>query len=199
MRGAFEPKDLLKAFPVVGKPGISIRTTGDLAMLEPPMPFVPRLRVFPPTTIRDAILKQISTILVQGGLVVLGHQEIVSRQPVDLCAEGTLRMHRIQRKNAPFDRWIMLSSPCRVLLVGVCFISSTRKTLLFHLLSRIGKPWASLRGSLRGSLRPLRMVFAGRFEHTCSRCSDYQDASIFKKFSSPIQAVESNEMMMNNE
>src|SRR5579871_734392 len=102
--GVFEPKDLLNAFPLFGKPVIEVRTTGDLAMLEPPMPFVPGLRLFPPTTIGDAILKQIGNILMQGGLVVLGNQEIVSRQPMDLSAEGTLRMHRIQSKNAPFDQ-----------------------------------------------------------------------------------------------
>jgi len=43
-RGAFEPKDLFDAFPVLGKPGISVRTTGNLTVLEPPVPFVPGLR-----------------------------------------------------------------------------------------------------------------------------------------------------------
>src|SRR5215469_1390912 len=35
-----------------------------------------------------------------------------------------------------------------------------------------------LRGGLRGSLRPLRMVLAARFEHTCTRCSEHRDASV---------------------
>jgi hypothetical protein len=60
-------------------------------------------------------------------------------------------------------------------------------------------PMGLLRGSLRGSLRPLRMVFAGGFEHTCIRCSDNQDESIFKKASPAIQAVDNNEMMITNE
>ena len=50
---AFEPKDLLNAFPVLGKPVIEIRATGDLSVLEPPMPFVPGLGLFPTTTIRE--------------------------------------------------------------------------------------------------------------------------------------------------
>jgi hypothetical protein len=43
------------------------------------------------------------------------------------------------------------------------------------------------------------MVFAGRFEHTWSRCSNNQDASVFKNSSRAIQAVESNEMMISIE
>jgi hypothetical protein len=56
-RGAFEPEDLLDAYPLFAKPGISIRTPGNLAMLEPPMPFVPGLGLLPPTPSRRAIFK----------------------------------------------------------------------------------------------------------------------------------------------
>src|SRR5438093_3525276 len=48
---AFEPEDLLDAFPVLGKPVIEIRATGDLTVLEPPMPFVPGLSLLPTTPI----------------------------------------------------------------------------------------------------------------------------------------------------
>ena len=98
--GAFEPKDLFNAFPVLGKPVIEIRATGDLTVLEPSMPFVPGLGLFPPTTIRRAILKEIGDILVQRRLIVLGNQEIVSSTPLDLCAERPLGMHGVQRENA---------------------------------------------------------------------------------------------------
>src|SRR5437763_8352042 len=70
-RRAFEPKDLLDAFPLLAKPVIEIRTTGDLSVLEPPMPFVPGLGLLPAAMIRGAILKQIHTILVERRLVVL--------------------------------------------------------------------------------------------------------------------------------
>jgi hypothetical protein len=75
---AFEPKDLLDAFPIFAKPVVEIRTTADVTMLEPPMRFVPRLLVCPAATVWCTILKQIGTILFEGGLIVLGNQDIVS-------------------------------------------------------------------------------------------------------------------------
>src|ERR1700693_1810437 len=102
--GAFEPEDLLNAFPLLPKPVIEVRATGDLAMLEPPMSFVPGLSLLPTTTIRSAILKQIGNILVQRRLVVLGNQNIVPSKSMDLCAQSTLGMHRIQGEDAPFDQ-----------------------------------------------------------------------------------------------
>src|SRR6266566_166695 len=101
---AFEPKDLLNALPVLGKPVIEIRATGDLSVLEPPMSFVPGLSLLPTTTIGRAILKQIGTILVEGGLIVLGNQDIVPSKPMDLRTECALGMHGIQGENAPFDQ-----------------------------------------------------------------------------------------------
>src|SRR5215469_10705827 len=87
---AFEPKDLLDALPVLPKPIIEIRAAGNLTMLEQPMPFVPRLGLLPPTTIRDAILKQIRNILMERELIVLGNQKIVPRQPMHLRTERAL-------------------------------------------------------------------------------------------------------------
>ena len=75
--GAFEPKDLLNAFPLFGTPGIEIRAAGDVSVCEPPMSFVPRLGLFPTTPIGRAILKEIRDILVQRRLIVLGNQERV--------------------------------------------------------------------------------------------------------------------------
>ena len=49
----FESKDLLNALPVLAKPVIEIRTTGDVTVLKPPMPFVPRLGLLPPAAIGD--------------------------------------------------------------------------------------------------------------------------------------------------
>jgi hypothetical protein len=68
----FEAKDLFNAFPVPGKPVIEVRTTGDVTVFEPPMPFVPGLSVLPATPIRGRILKQIGNILVQSELIILG-------------------------------------------------------------------------------------------------------------------------------
>jgi hypothetical protein len=101
---AFEPKDLLDSFPIFAKPVVEIRTTADVTMLEPPMRFVPRLRVCPAATVWCAILKQIGTILFEGGLIVLGNQDIVSPKPMHPCTERALRMHRIQGENAPCDQ-----------------------------------------------------------------------------------------------
>ena len=75
---AFEPKDLLNAFPLLGTPVIEIRAASDLAVLEPSMPFVPGLGLLEAPTIRSAILKQIGTILVEGRLIVFGNQDIGS-------------------------------------------------------------------------------------------------------------------------
>src|SRR5947199_8130885 len=102
--GAFEPKDLLDALPVLAKPIIEIRTAGDMTMLESPMSLIPRLRLLPPTTIRGAIFKQIGNILMQRRLIVLGNQEIISLKPVDLRTEQALRMHGIQGEDVPFDQ-----------------------------------------------------------------------------------------------
>ena len=64
-------------------------------------------------------------------------------------------------------------------------------------------PMVSLRGELRGSLRPLRMVLAARFEHTCTRRSDNEDASasVFKNenASTAYLAVDGSETMLLNE
>jgi hypothetical protein len=59
------------------------------------MPFVPGLGLFPTTPIGGAILKQIGTILVKGGLIVLGDEKIVPSKPMDLRSERALGMHRI--------------------------------------------------------------------------------------------------------
>ena len=61
-----------------------IRATGNLTVLESPMSIVPGLGLFPTTTIGRTILKQIGDILVERRLIVLGNQEVVPRQPMDL-------------------------------------------------------------------------------------------------------------------
>ena len=86
------------------KPTIEIRAAGDVTVLKPPMSFVPGLSLFPTTTIRSAILKEISDILVQCRLILLGSEDIVPSKPMDLCAERTLGMHRIQGEDTPFDQ-----------------------------------------------------------------------------------------------
>ncbi len=101
--GAFEPKDLLHSLPLLAEPVIEVRATGDLPMLEPSMGFVPRFCLLPSSPIRRAILKQVSTSFMQGGLIVFGDQDILAVQPMDTCAHLLVRMHRIQAKNAPFD------------------------------------------------------------------------------------------------
>ena len=64
---------------------------------------------------------------------------------------------------------------------------------------RLQLPMVGLRGELRGSLRPLRMVLAASLEHTCSRCSDNEDASVFKNASTAYLAVEGDETIILNE
>jgi hypothetical protein len=43
------------------------------------------------------------------------------------------------------------------------------------------------------------MVSAARFAHTCSRCSDNEDASVFKNPSTAYLAVEGDETIILNE
>ena len=68
------------------------------------MPLRPGLSLLPTTTIRLAILKQIGYILVEGGLMVLGYQELVSLKPMDLRTQHTLGMHGIQGEDTPCDQ-----------------------------------------------------------------------------------------------
>ncbi len=100
---AFEPKYLLDAFPLFAEPVIEVRTTGDLAVFHTSMPLRPGLSVFPAATIGGVILKQISNILIESGLVVRGLQEIIARKPMDLRTQRALGMHGIQGKDAPLD------------------------------------------------------------------------------------------------
>jgi hypothetical protein len=115
-RGAFEPKDLLDAFPVLGKPVTQIRTTGNLTMLEPPMRFVPGLGLLEAPTIRRAILKQIGNILVQRRLIVLGNQEIVPFPPMDLCATSV--------------RWVWMASKVKIRPLIRCGVNNGLSALI---------------------------------------------------------------------
>nr|WP_244422453.1 zinc ribbon domain-containing protein [Ktedonobacter racemifer] len=74
---SFEAKHLLDAFPLVFQPVIEIGATGDLAMLQAPMTFLPGFGLLPSPSIRARVLKEIGNILVEGRLVLLGDQEIV--------------------------------------------------------------------------------------------------------------------------
>jgi hypothetical protein len=100
----FKPEDLLNALPVFSKPVIEIRTAGDVTVLESPMPLIPGLGLLPPTPIRGAIRKQIGNILMQRRLIVLGKEEIVSLQSMDLRTQQALGMHGIQGEDAPLDQ-----------------------------------------------------------------------------------------------
>ena len=53
--GPFQTKDLLDALPLLAKPVIEIRITGDLAMLSALMTFLPRLGLSPAPPIRGTI------------------------------------------------------------------------------------------------------------------------------------------------
>jgi hypothetical protein len=101
---SFEANDVFNAFPVLGKPGISVGTTGDVTVFEPPMTLRPGLSLLEAPPSRRVILKQISTVLVQGGLIVFGQQEIVPCISMDLRTHCTLGMHRIQSADAPCDQ-----------------------------------------------------------------------------------------------
>lgn len=74
---SFEAKHLLDAFPLVFQLVIEIGATGDLAMLQAPMTFLPGFGLLSSPSIRARVLKEIGNILVGGRLVLLGDQEIV--------------------------------------------------------------------------------------------------------------------------
>jgi hypothetical protein len=103
--GAFEPKHLLDALPLGAEPVFEIRATVNLAMLQPSMPIVPNLSLFPAATIGSAILKQIRNILVERRLVILSNQHILACQSMDLRTQGALGMHGIQGEDASLDQW----------------------------------------------------------------------------------------------
>jgi hypothetical protein len=75
-----------------------------LSVFHTSMPLRPGLSVFPAATIGGAILTHISNILIESGLVVLGLQEIIARQPMDLRTQRALGMHGMQGKDAPLDQ-----------------------------------------------------------------------------------------------
>ena len=100
---AFEPKDLLDACPFLAKPVVEIRTAHNLALLQPSMGFVPGLGCLPASPVRRRVSEEIGNVFAQGGLVVLGKQEIVPAQPMHLNAQGALRVQRVQGQNAPGD------------------------------------------------------------------------------------------------
>lgn len=100
---AFEPKHLLDTLLLLAKPVVEIRTTGDLAVFQPSMPFVPRLRLLPSSPTRGAIFQQIGDIPSQRRLVVLGQEDVLPSQPMHLGAQRTLGMHGIYGEDASFD------------------------------------------------------------------------------------------------
>ncbi len=93
--GAFESKDLLNASPLVLKPVMEIRATGDLAMFQSPMAFVPRLCLHPASTIRRTVCKQVGNLFEEGGLVVLGDEHLRCPTPMHRRAQLPLGRHRI--------------------------------------------------------------------------------------------------------
>lgn len=72
---AFQPKDLLKALPLLSKPVIEVRATDDGAMRQAAMPFVPGFRVLPAPSVWLGVGKEVCTIFQQRRLVVPGQQD----------------------------------------------------------------------------------------------------------------------------
>lgn len=75
---AFKPKNLSNAFPWFAQPVVEVRATDQLAMFEPPMPFVPGLCLLPSSLIRVTTLLEIGMSFPQRGLVVFGYQKVCS-------------------------------------------------------------------------------------------------------------------------
>jgi hypothetical protein len=90
--GALDAKDLLDALPLLGKPLIQIRATHDLSVFYPPMSFVPPLSLLPSSPVRTRVFKVIGDIFFERGLIVLGNQDVVSFQSVDLTTQLALGM-----------------------------------------------------------------------------------------------------------
>jgi len=99
---ALQAKHLLNVLPVLAKPLVEIRATDDLAVFQSSMPFVPGFRLLPSSTIRRAVFKHIRDVFLERRLVVFGKQHIVAFKPMNLCTQGSLRMHRIQAQDASF-------------------------------------------------------------------------------------------------
>jgi hypothetical protein len=149
---AFQSKDLLNALPLLAKPVIEIGTTSDLSMLQPPMPFVPGLRLLPAPSIRGAVFKEVVNIFGKGGLIIFGDEHIRSPKLVQLSTQLSLGMHRIQGQNPPFDQcWgdKRFESTDLILLLadsGLPEHCSSRHVIATQLMNRMGL----LAGSAQG-------------------------------------------------
>lgn len=101
--GAFEPKDLLNALPLLAKPVVEIRTTDDMALLQPSMRFIPGLGLLPASSVRGRVSEEVGNIRAQRGLIVFGKQEVVSAQPIHPGTQRPLGVHRIQGQDTARD------------------------------------------------------------------------------------------------
>jgi hypothetical protein len=104
LRRALDPKDLFDTLPLLAKPVVEVRARSEVAMLQPPMRFVPGFGLLPALLIRARIFKQIGDVLPQRRLIVFDNQQVVSLQAMDLRTQRSLGMHRVQGENAPLDQ-----------------------------------------------------------------------------------------------
>src|SRR5258708_33553517 len=100
--GALQTKHLLNALAGLAKPVVEIRAPDDLAVFQWSLPFVPGFGLWPSSTISSAVFKHIREVFFERRLVVFGNQHIVAFKPMNLCTQGSLRMHGVQAQDASF-------------------------------------------------------------------------------------------------
>jgi len=131
---ALQAKDLLNADPVLGKEVAQLRTGGQGARFQPPVSFLTGSGPLPVTTISLPILKKEGQVLVHGGLIVLGHQQIEPFEQGDGQAECALGVHRIGTDQPPghvLDGQQVGSSTALVLFALHLPLGEQRARLLF--------------------------------------------------------------------
>jgi len=90
LRRALDPKDLFDTLPLLAKPAVEVRARSEVAMLQPPMRFVPGFGLRPSPLIRARIFKQIGDVLPQRRLIIFDNQQVVSLQAMDLRTQRSL-------------------------------------------------------------------------------------------------------------
>src|SRR5258708_3021915 len=100
--GALQTKHLLNALPVLAKPVVEIRATDDLAVFQSSLPFVPGFGLLPSSTISSAAFKHIPQPFFNPPFVAFVKPHIVAFKPMNLCTQGSVRMHGVQAQDASF-------------------------------------------------------------------------------------------------
>src|SRR5207245_967947 len=93
--GARKAKGLLHAGPLAGQKLIEFGTGDQLADFQTPMPFVTGPCPAPVPAIERRLAEKELQVVVQGGLIALGDQQIEAASSVDVRTEGVLSVQGI--------------------------------------------------------------------------------------------------------